>query len=344
MTPAARGERQPGDLERNPVSLKTVEIKEVRQPVFEGVASLIGAVAAKKIFRLVDMVKFDLYGFPKNSIGSVDITYRCNLKCRHCYFLEQGFDDELTDEEWLTFFNALARTDFPFYQCSWVGGEPLLRKDLVGRLMKMFKNNLVATNGSIPLPYWPDANIYVSVDGTEPYYRDMRGKEHLYPLLKKNANRPDLRVRIAMVVTSKNYKCIDELIEEWSHVAIRSVLFQFYTPIRGLSDDLWPPWELRDKIIDHLIALKKRYGAFIENHDQVLRLMKSDVAHKVTRECLYAEQSFCIGPNGRAKKPCMMGEKADCSKCGCVLPFHTYMIKDRNLTTRELFRQVCGVS
>ena len=324
--------------------MKTVELKEVKQPVFEKAVRLIGPAAARKIARLVDMVKFDLYGFPKNSLGSVDITYRCNLKCKHCYFLEQGYEDELTDEEWKLFFGALTRADFPFYQCSWVGGEPLLRKKLVGQLMKLFKNNLVATNGSIPLPYWPDAKIYVSVDGTEPHYRDMRGKEHLYPLLKKNANRPDLHVKIGMVVTSRNYMCIDEMIEEWSHVAIRSVLFQFYTPIRGLDDGLWPDWELRDRILDHLIALKKRYGNFIENHEQVLRLMKSETAQKVTRKCFYAEGSFCLGPDGKVKKPCMMGEKADCSKCGCVLPFHTYMLEDKNLTTREFFRQICGIS
>ena len=45
---------------------------------------------------------------------------------------------------------------------------------------------------------------------------------------------------------------------------------------------------MRDRVSDQLLALKKHYGKFIENHEMVLRLMKSDRAGNVTRRCAYA--------------------------------------------------------
>jgi MoaA/NifB/PqqE/SkfB family radical SAM enzyme len=297
----------------------------------------VGRSRAKLLFKLYDLARFDLFGRPKNNFGSVDITNRCNLKCVHCYFMEQGYDRELTDDEWLDHFRGLRDKGFPFYQCSWVGGEPLLRKDLIERLMKLFKSNVVATNGTIPLPHWPDVNFYVSVDGTESYYRKMRGKD-FYQRIKANADCADLKVIGAMVISKINYACIRDLLDEWSGTRVKAILFQFYTPIKGHTDDLWLGWELRDEILDELIELKKIYGSFIDLPEGAFRLMKSNKAPEVTRHCLYRSEAFCYDPMGRVKRPCMMGPKADCSRCGCVLPFHLRLLDDRSLMVREVVR------
>lgn len=311
--------------------------RSFRDRVFDTVSATLGRSTAKFLFKLYDLARFDLFGRPKYNFGSVDITYRCNLKCKHCYFLEQGYQSELSDEEWIDHFRRLKDQGFPFYQCSWVGGEPLLRKDLIARLMRLFKSNVVATNGTIPLPDWPDVNFYVSVDGTESYYRQMRGRD-FYHRIKATADRPDLRVIAAMVISKTNYTCIRELLDEWSETRVKAILFQFYTPIKGHTDDLWPGWTLRDEILDQLIELKGIYGNFIDLPVEVFRLMKSDKAPEVTRNCLYRTEAFCFDPMGRVKKPCMMGPKADCSRCGCVLPFHLKLLDDRSLMLREVMR------
>ena len=308
----------------------------VRDRVFEGMSRVIGREPTMVFFRDYDLARFDLLGRPKYGIGSIDITYRCNLNCKHCYFMEYGFDSELTDEQWTAYFEALKDTPFPFYQASWIGGEPLLRKDLVGRLMKMFRSNVVATNGTIPLPDWPDCNFYVSVDGTREYYRDMRGQEWMYDRIKKNTERPDLRIIIAMVVAKNNWQCIPAMLEEWSRKPVKGVLFQFYTPIRGQEQDLWPGWELRDRAIDMLIRLKGKYGDFIINPVSMLRLMKSDKAPAVLARCPYSRDSYALAPDGSRKLPCMMGDKADCSRCGCVLPYHSALMSQKSLVFREL--------
>jgi len=308
----------------------------LRDRVFEKLGRTVGREPTKFVFRLYDLVKFGLLGWPKYGVGSIDITYRCNLKCKHCYFMEYGFGSELSDEQWLEFFEALKGTPFPFYEASWVGGEPLLRKQLVGRLMEMFRSNVVATNGTIPLPDWPDVNFYVSVDGTREFYRDMRGKEWMYDRIIENTRRPDLRIIIAMVVAKNNWQCVPDLLAEWSQRPVRGVLFQFYTPVGEEKQDLWPGWELRDRSLEMLIHLKRKYGDFIINPVSMLRLMKSDQAPGITARCPYARDAYALAPDGSRKLPCMMGEKADCSRCGCVLPYHSEIMRRKGLVFREL--------
>ena len=92
-----------------------------------------------------DLVKvgFFLFGFPKNGFGSIDVTKECNLRCRQCYFFEQEEaygDDDLTIEGWEQKLKKLKAEsspwEFPFLQCTWVGGEPLVRKKLIERCRK----------------------------------------------------------------------------------------------------------------------------------------------------------------------------------------------------------------
>jgi len=302
-------------------------------------SSVVGRNPTKFLFKLYDLARFDLFGRPWGNFGSIDITYRCNLNCKHCYFKEQGYDHEMSEEEWFQKFEEWRKDGFPFYQCSWVGGEPLMRQEMVAKGMKYFKSNVVATNGTIPLPNWPDVNFYVSVDGTAEYYRKMRGKD-FYGRIKANADRPDLKVVASMVVAKSNYQCIPELLEEWSQTAVKGIMFQFYTPIRGQNEDLWLDFDLRDRILDDLIRYKRIYGDFIDLPESLFHLMKSDKCREITANCLYRTEAFCYDPTGEVKRPCMMGPKADCSRCGCVLPFHLYLLESRSLMFREVMRSL----
>ena len=80
-------------------------------------------------------VAFFFAGLPNNGFGSIDTTNRCNLRCRHCYYYEQDFPEELTLEQWIGKLEEIRRAspvwEFPFFNCSWVGGEPLLRQNLL---------------------------------------------------------------------------------------------------------------------------------------------------------------------------------------------------------------------
>lgn len=313
--------------------------KSFRDVIFEKSCKTIGKDKTKFFFKIYDLARFDIFGRPHGSISSFDITNKCNLRCKHCYFFAHDYSAkrELTNEEWIEKLESLKGTKFPFYQCSWIGGEPLLRKDLIEIGMKYFKSNLVATNGTIELPNWPDVNFYISVDGPKDMHDAIRGAG-MYEKTRKNADRPDLKIIVSMVINKINYSGIERFLEDWHNTGVRAALFQIYTPIKGLKNDrLGLDWELRDNILDKIIRLKdSKYGDFIGVPTTVLKFMKSDKSPNVTRNCLFRKVSYCLDPQGKRKRPCMLGPQADCERCGCVLPFHMKILEDKMLVFREL--------
>ncbi|MBW2030174.1 MAG: radical SAM protein [Deltaproteobacteria bacterium] len=292
--------------------------------------------AGSNRWSVLDYIRVGVRGMPPGSLGGIDVTYRCNLRCRHCYFIKQNHREELSTEQWLVLFEQWKKEGFPFMICGWIGGEPLLRKDLVGQGRKYFKSNVIFTNGTIDLPPWRDVTFSVSVHGTEEYYYRMTGaKKGTYQQIKENVDSPGLRVFIAFCITRFNYTCIEEMIEEWSKTRISGIIFEFYTPMKGEGDGLWLSWSERDRVLDRIRQLKKTYGEFIGVSDRIYRLMKSETARKVTQDCPFPMIGFSYDPMGRPKVPCQLGPEADCSRCGCILPFYSMVLTHRRLLIPE---------
>lgn len=286
---------------------------------------------------------FFALGMPNDAFCSIDVTFRCNLRCAHCYFLEQGYDSELTVDEWEALLGQYKKRAWPrpyvAYQGSWVGGEPLLRKEVIDRCRRFFPYNIVVTNGTLPLPHWPGVHYFVSVDGTAEVHDSIRGAG-TYRKLLKNIDHPDLDVMVTCCINRRNMHCIEEFILAWDRTSVRHLAFEFHTPIRGLAADnelVLSPAE-RDAVLDQILELKQVYGHFILPPARTYRLMKSDKAREVTDNCLYRTTALCLGPDGKRKAPCMLGPKADCTRCGCIIPFVTRAQVDR----REILSDLWG--
>ena len=273
---------------------------------------------------LIPQLLFFTAGLVKGSIISIDATDQCNLRCLHCYFFEQEQGGNLDADQWEARILEMKKKYKLLYSCTWIGGEPLLRKEMIERLRKHFLNNLVVTNGTVPLPDWPDVQFHVSIDGNEEAHEKMRRRKGLYQLMKKNCSRPDLNVKGAMCVTSLNVDTFEEVLEDW-RPHLKGMMFDFYTPIEGLPDDLWIGWERRDAMLDRLLELKRsKYGDFIFMEDRVIELMKSHNSRKVTDNCLFAKKAISLTSTGGVKEKCMLGPKADCDRCGCVVPYYLH--------------------
>lgn len=244
-------------------------------------------------------------------------------------------------DDWMVKFERFRKEGFPFLICGWIGGEPLLRKDLIEAGRRYFKSNVIFTNGTIELPYWPDVTFSVSVHGTKNYYYRMTGaKRGTYEQIKENANRADLNVVIAFCVARLNYPCIEEMLMEWCQTSVRGIVFEFYTPMKGEGNELWLNWDERDGIIDQILKLKKTYGDFIRISERILRLMKSDRARRITANCPFPRIGFSFDPMGKPKIPCQLGSAADCSRCGCILPFYSEVLSRRGLLISEFVSSV----
>jgi len=286
-------------------------------------------------------VAFFVRGFPDRAVVSIDVTNKCNIRCKHCYFFAYEQDKELKPDQWLAKLEELKKGGFPFRSATWVGGEPLLRKDLIEVGRKYFMFNIVVTNGTHGFPNWPDVMFHVSVDGTEAYHDDIRGKDVYKKLKKSIAEAPDgLNISLATCLNKRNLFCFEDLLAEWyPNPKVKHILFDFYTPVKGVKHDLFIPFEEQDKIIDRIIELKRtKYGDFIGVSERVLNLMRQKERHKAIGDnCIFLQKGHAFDPMGNKKKQCMMGADADCEKCGCVVPFYLKQRTERKYILQEVW-------
>src|SRR5690242_2992367 len=98
-----------------------------------------------KLSKLREAGKVFIFGLPKFAVGSIDVTNRCNLRCEHCYFFAEDHENEkeLSIEKWLEKLETMKAAGHPMMLCTWVGGEPMVRKQLIDAGRTYFKHNTI---------------------------------------------------------------------------------------------------------------------------------------------------------------------------------------------------------
>ena len=158
--------------------------------------------------------------------GSLEVTFRCNLRCAHCFVNEPGGDRRLQRQE-LTAAEIRRLTDEVVDRgCLWMlltGGEPLLRSDIREIYLHMKRRGLLVTlftNGTAVTPRladllaeWPPLVVEVSIYGSTPevyervtgvpgsFRRCLRGIELLLDR--------QVRLRLKTVPTTLNHADMD---------------------------------------------------------------------------------------------------------------------------------------
>jgi Fe-coproporphyrin III synthase len=284
--------------------------------------------------------------FPKNTFCSIDVTSKCNLRCQHCYYFSytQDRSPELSVEEWLSRIERMQSGKGAFFSCTWVGGEPLLRRELIEQGRRFFRANRVVTNGTLPIPHWRNVEFHISVDGTESIHDAIRGSG-CYAKIKANLDAcrdAELKIAIACCLNRANVGCVEELVREWREIPqVNHVLFDFFTPIQGVKEDLWLSFEKRDRAIDQLEALRERYGSFIGGPPRTHDLMRTANRHtSVGKKCVFVQNGTAFDAWGNVKKPCVIGPQADCDRCGCIVPFSVRAWKLPSNLFREMWRDL----
>lgn len=213
--------------------------------------------------------------------------------------------------------------------CTWVGGEPLLRTDVIQECKNIFDWNWVITNGTIDIPDWNDVTFIVSVDGIKKDYEKIRGKG-IYDKVKDNVmSSRSKNIYIDIVLNKINVSRIEPFLKEWNEY-VNGITFDFYTPLSKTDDDLFIPLDERSKVIERLLELKKTYKIIMA--DKVAELMKSG---NTVGKCLVPEYAISLDSLGNRKHPCVMGN-VDCSRCGCILPYIMEALRQRDIDTALL--------
>ena len=281
------------------------------------------------------MMKFLGYKFAnKHSpfYGSADIINVCNLHCEHCYWwLNRKETEDLTLEQWKKVIDEKFKKNHVFI-VTLVGGEPMMRKDVVELFVKEFpKRACVVTNGTFPIPYLKDIYFYwISIDGSQTVHDEIRGegawektRKNVLDYVENNGKRAWKDIWITMTINSKNYRTIKTVIDDWKEYT-NKIGFQFHTPFMK-GDPLWLPFgKERDRVINELLDLKSNdYKEYIVNPKHQLEIMKTSWGGKGTNpiDCpTWAILS--VDHKGQEKRPCCIGSSEDdsmqprCEECG----------------------------
>ncbi|MGH9912255.1 MAG: radical SAM protein [Nitrososphaeraceae archaeon] len=269
--------------------------------------------------------------------GSADVINVCNLHCTHCYWWlnrKGGEQDYLSAEQW----REIIRRTFKKLKIpvvTLVGGEPTIRPDIIQVFCEeMPRRVCVVSNGTYPLKRFDNLYFYwISLDGTQAVHDQIRG-EGSYSKTKRNVsdyvlgpgrNRKPARtdIWIAMTINSLNYHTVTDLVEEWYGI-VHKIAFQFHTPFVK-DDPLWLPFgDKRNRVVDDLVELRKRYPKFVVNGERQLSLMRGNWGGTGTTPTQCPSWAILsLDHLGRVKQPCCIGSsdterglKPICERCG----------------------------
>jgi len=185
----------------------------------------------------------DVYGLPLPFgpfMAELDVTYRCDARCRMCERWKDQRRDELKLDDYGSLAEAFSRMGV--YLVSLAGGEPLLREDIFSIIETFAQKDMkvnVCTNGitlekrAESLSRSGASFITVSLDGDrEDTHDQIRGVPGSYRKIMKGMelllgcpqdNRP--RVRVRMTLCNQNVGEIGSYYRRW-HGLVDDVLFQ----------------------------------------------------------------------------------------------------------------------
>ncbi|MFX1324896.1 MAG: radical SAM protein [Promethearchaeota archaeon] len=268
-------------------------------------------------------------------IAMVNITNRCTLNCKHCFVYRKNTPHTPTKKNEMSANKMIKelkkyRQKYGIVQMVWMGGEPLLRKDVLELGIKLFPQNTITTNGTLPLiNLGPTIRWVISLDGPEEINDKIRGKGCFKRVINNLNNLPgdfqgDLQCN--SVITKKNETYLEEFINVLKKdTPLRGVNFTFYVPRKidttGLS---WESLQQRDLVIKDLMNLKKKYPKFILNNSMVLNLMLSGNAQNIVNDCPVKNYMLplYLGKEGFERSFCCYGNDVNCDLCGAWAVFH----------------------
>ncbi len=267
-------------------------------------------------------------------LSMVNITNRCTLKCKHCFVFRESNPNtptakELPPEVMIEKLKEYKKK-YGMYSMVWMGGEPLLRKDVLRKGVKIFPRNVITTNGTLPLiNLGKKIRWVISLDGPEEVNDEIRGKGTFKKVLSNLNNLPDDfagALQCQCVITKKNEECFEELIDIIrEETPIESLLFSFYVPTKNdISEFTWKNLKERDPAVKKAFALKKKYPKFIRNKEMAFELLLSQNSLKVTNNCPLKKflLPLYLGDEGFEIPFCCHGNDVNCDMCGSFGVFH----------------------
>jgi MoaA/NifB/PqqE/SkfB family radical SAM enzyme len=230
----------------------------------------------EKIERISEWIKRKSFPFTIE----LNLTNLCNLKCKMCWLRSSNPNlNELKDEVWLRIVEEAVEVKIKEFRIPG-SGEPLMRKDLVFKLMEKIKeegrNGLLISNGTLftekdvrKLVEIEWDVLTLSIDGPNPKINDfIRGKNTFQKVIKTlkwlkkwkrklKTQTPWLRMNV--VLTNKNYDKLDKMIKLAKNYEFKEVLLQPITIFSKEGEKLSLKNSNIDKFLLKGIELAKKF-------------------------------------------------------------------------------------
>ena len=256
----------------------------------------------------------------------------CNLKCRHCAWLEK------TQPELETEILKQKIDEAYLLGCESVifeGGEPTLRKDL-GDLIKYAKNKkmntIVITNGLNDFSqYSPDA-FWVSIEGDRENNDKIRGAG-VFERAKENIEKcKNKRIIILMTISKENFQDVKKMPELFSN---NLIWYNFLYPYQNTRTSALDNIEIM-KTAEEIKKMKKIFFNII-NTDLYL----SNAGKKVNCNRWW---TYTVDFNGTSNIGCTAEqlEKCDCGKCFLACYAEPYYLLRCNPESFVFLKKISG--
>jgi len=280
----------------------------------------------------------------------INVTNKCNLRCRHCFVFREGnpneapasIREEMSPESMLATLAGL-RDRHGIRHMLWMGGEPMLKKDLLAEGIRLFEHNTITTNGTVPLVDFGERLLYVvSLDGPPELNDSIRGEGVFAMVMRTLEGIPDdfrSQVQVQCAVTALNQNHLAELVELLQDKPVKWMTFSFYVPRADeVGGNAWATNEERAVAVREVQRLREDFPGFVRNTRRSLELMLPEHAKDVTDHCLAQELILPLYREGDhlGTPVCCYGNDVDCDRCGSWAVFHLAAKRGRGRLTGML--------
>ena len=251
-------------------------------------------------------------------IGIFDLTSECPLRCKHCYFYTNvsQIPSDFNDEEFLKRLKQ-TRDKYGIRSAFWIGGEPLLKPDLLQRAMALFPRNAVATSGALPIPNDLDAGLLVSIEGPKEVHDMLRGEGAFDTAMQHIKSLSEKSFALATTFTSISVDYIDALPDLVNSTRALGVLIGFHV---GRPDDpLRIDNHRRNRAVDQLLQIHQDYPNVLLHSRAAIELFRPRYSREVSKKCIYRDVAIAFDVHFKVKEPCTFAENASCDACGCPI-------------------------
>jgi MoaA/NifB/PqqE/SkfB family radical SAM enzyme len=223
-------------------------------------------------------------------IGVFDLTSECPLRCTHCYFYTDvgNIPEDLEDDVFLARLER-TRDQYGIRSAFWIGGEPLLKPELLRRAMDLFPRNAIATSGALPIPGDLDCGLLVSIDGPREAHDALRGEGAYDTAMVHMHTLPPKSFALNTTLATSNVEHIGTLPEVLEETGALGILVGFHV---GRPDDperLSP--ERRDRAVDELLELHDTHPGVLLNSRESIELFRSSHNAEISKGCIYRDKA-----------------------------------------------------